>query len=742
MLLRSSFVIFIFFLCPNVLSQWELRYPDFPSDYISDMVFLNENKGFFVNTGGSILISTDSGNSWEIANHFQRNIFSKIKFLDDKTGYAISPHSVIGDTIHFVVTNDGGLNWSPLYINMSVAIDFLPLSYTEFLKSNEVSNAWLDFAIERYNTSSGNWQPVYDIPKYWNGCLLAAYGDIIQFQNLSDKIIALGSSHSAKNAGIISDSVSFFLQSLDNGFTWDTLWCGLPFIPHTFHFTNDRVGWLGLEYNKLYKTTDGGISWVEKYSEQFSDNHIQSIHTLDANHIYAVTQNGKVIYSNDGGENWQISHVGDQYPSISKIFFLDENNGFIAGNDLWKTTNGGASWFRKRTSLRGKFWKIDFADENNGMAIGEHIYKTTDGGYSWIISKEGNSQFSGIDILDSLNVWVVGYGSIYKTNDGGNSWSVFKVDDKIQYIRGIKFLDHNIGVLYEVTETLNDTTYNYVTTDGGLSWKKYPITNQQFISSYFKLKFTDNSNLWFVNQQGVWLSRDTAKTWELNPIMFGTLYSAFDFVDSLYGWFALSDGQQKTMKFTTDGGNIWTTVNKPFSNQSMDLLILGKDHNNKFVILVAGFDGALFKFYEGSSLGFVETTFTQKPLFSIASFQAGNRFHVWVAGEGMTLLHTTFLITDINDDLVKEDFSYHLVQNFPNPFNPTTTITYQIKEKGFTTLKIYDLLGKEVTTLVNEEKIAGKYEVKFDATSLSSGIYFYRLEAGSFIETKKMILIR
>ena len=93
-----------------------------------------------------------------------------------------------------------------------------------------------------------------------------------------------------------------------------------------------------------------------------------------------------------------------------------------------------------------------------------------------------------------------------------------------------------------------------------------------------------------------------------------------------------------------------------------------------------------------------------------------------------------------------KDFSfpteYILYQNFPNPFNPTTTIKYQIPEMSFVSLKVYDVLGNEIVTLINEEKPIGSYEVEFDGRGLSSGIYFYKLQAGSFVETKKMILLK
>ena len=86
--------------------------------------------------------------------------------------------------------------------------------------------------------------------------------------------------------------------------------------------------------------------------------------------------------------------------------------------------------------------------------------------------------------------------------------------------------------------------------------------------------------------------------------------------------------------------------------------------------------------------------------------------------------------------------SFVLHQNYPNPFNPSTTISYAIQVSGFVTLKIYDMLGKEVAVLVSEEKSAGKYEVNFNASNLSSGTYVYRLSCGSFIQNKKMILLK
>ena len=85
---------------------------------------------------------------------------------------------------------------------------------------------------------------------------------------------------------------------------------------------------------------------------------------------------------------------------------------------------------------------------------------------------------------------------------------------------------------------------------------------------------------------------------------------------------------------------------------------------------------------------------------------------------------------------------YILLQNYPNPFNPATTIRYQLPERSFVSIKVFDILGKEVATLVNEEKPVGSYEVQFKGNSLTSGIYFYQLKAGDYSETKKMIFLK
>jgi hypothetical protein len=103
-------------------------------------------------------------------------------------------------------------------------------------------------------------------------------------------------------------------------------------------------------------------------------------------------------------------------------------------------------------------------------------------------------------------------------------------------------------------------------------------------------------------------------------------------------------------------------------------------------------------------------------------------------------LITTTGIRDLQEKIIPKRFT--LAQNYPNPFNPSTTIQFQIPNSSFVNLKVFDILGREVATLVNEEKPAGSYEVEFEASNLPSGVYLYKLQAGNITETKKMILLR
>ena len=118
-----------------------------------------------------------------------------------------------------------------------------------------------------------------------------------------------------------------------------------------------------------------------------------------------------------------------------------------------------------------------------------------------------------------------------------------------------------------------------------------------------------------------------------------------------------------------------------------------------------------------------------------------------VGEEGAIIKYKYPVIIPVTDDDLFLEENFILYQNFPNPFNPVTNLKFQISfgpewNSGIVSLKVYDVLGIEIAGLVNEEKLPGVYEITFDATDLPNGIYFYRLQAGTYSETKKMILLK
>ena len=135
----------------------------------------------------------------------------------------------------------------------------------------------------------------------------------------------------------------------------------------------------------------------------------------------------------------------------------------------------------------------------------------------------------------------------------------------------------------------------------------------------------------------------------------------------------------------------------------------------------------------------IQPSGTANNLLGVSFTDANNGTAV---GESGIILRTSSVVTAIDDNQIKQPNSFILMQNYPNPFNPSTTIQYVIINRQFVSLKVYDILGREVATLVNEEKPIGSYRINFNGSKLTSGVYFYRLRAGRFTQTKKFVLMK
>jgi hypothetical protein len=187
---------------------------------------------------------------------------------------------------------------------------------------------------------------------------------------------------------------------------------------------------------------------------------------------------------------------------------------------------------------------------------------------------------------------------------------------------------------------------------------------------------------------------------------------------------------------TTDGGESWSRSASAIQSLSTELHFV----STSVGYLVAS-GGAIWKTTDGGTTWNQQVSGTSQNLQSVFFTSATTGYAVGWYG---TILKTTTggSTTSVEQFSYERPEGFQLFQNYPNPFNPSTRIKFEVPSSKVVTLNVYDVLGREVATLVNEELNAGSYETTFDAKKLASGVYFCRLKAGGFVQTRKMLLVR
>jgi len=241
----------------------------------------------------------------------------------------------------------------------------------------------------------------------------------------------------------------------------------------------------------------------------------------------------------------------------------------------------------------------------------------------------------------------------------------------------------------------------------------------------------------FASNSGIFRSTDNGESWvHLTSTLTSVMIYALAFNSSNH-IFAGTSGNG--IIYSTNDGQTWTQKNNGLAN----LECIGLCINSADYIFTTPYNAGVFRSVDnGNSWTSISSGLTD---FNIQSL-AVNSDEYMFAGSGYFFrsINPTTSVEYENDQYPSNHF---LSQNYPNPFNPTTTIAYKIPENEFVTIKVYDILGREVAMLVNEEKSAGSYEVEFNSHSgevrnLTSGIYFYQLKTEEYSQTKKMILLK
>lgn len=422
--------------------------------------------------------------------------------------------------------------------------------------------------------------------------------------------------------------------------------------------------------------------------------------------VFSYTLMGLLCFSFAQTQPWEKL----QSPVTGTLRFLsfaDSLNGWAAGEagTIIRTTDGGDSWEIQNSTVQTFIMDIFFVDKNYGWALtlrdvfpfNSVLLKTTNGGNEWMANDLSDSLgvVRTIFFFDSLNGFAGGSG-ILLTSDGGSTWTETEIDSNMVSdfpIHRFKFYSRQFG--YACGGRIDVAGVVWKTTNYGLNWTARGIS----VDEIFDIFILDSLNAITLSGDpeglfpiGYIRTTDAGETWSYSELSFFGLSFAIDFRTYNEGW---SASGYKFLR-SIDHGNSWNEFETPDSSTIYDLQFTNA--RNGFA---AGENGVVLKL--------------DPALVSVE--------------KGM----------DLPNGLI-------LSQNYPNPFNPRTVISYQLPVNSNVTLKVYDVLGNQVATLVNEYKPYGKYEIEFDALTgighLASGIYIYQLKAAEFVETKKMLYLK
>lgn len=643
-----------------------------------------DNKIWVVGVNGMIFSSTDNGETWKSKSLGNEKALIKVQFINENTGWILTNNKLV-----FRTTN-GGETWEASSINTNWTDNDM------YFFSNEDG-----FIITGYIYYS----PFSQIPIETRGSLLRTTDGGRSWNTVKDGTVKMNSIYFLDQNNIFISAFDvkekgLLIKSSNTGTTWDTLETNANYSEIIFKDINNGIG-IGSTY--LGKTTNGGKDWSETNLENISSrlSRLNSIQFY-RDKYYTVGDNGCIFESNNSENSWinLQKSLSIDYGLLRGVTFIDSLYGFVYGQ-RWGD-------YSQKESL---------------------LINTTDGGMTWsnCISPDN----SGFYILKKHNnlIWATSQRTVYKSVDNGSSWlSVISVDD--DFIRDIALRGENIiGIIYGKTLKIS---FN-----GGVDWTTKSFSNLNV--SFLKKLIIIEEKKWFLLAHGgigepTFVSTDIGGSWNL----LNRNFTSMEFVDDKIGY-----AIDSTIYKTVDGGNSWIEVNKTMKkNTYWTSTLFFLDESTGWIRSSSN----LYFTNDAGNNWVQELGFSGDPNYpEFSSINILNRDNVWAVSSNGAILK---MIPGKASGIVqlKEHIPtfVKLYQNFPNPFNPETTILYTIPHAEHVTLKVYDVLGREVATVVDEFKHAGTYSSKLNTQNykMSSGIYFYRLQAGNYSETMKLILLK
>ena len=486
---------------------------------------------------------------------------------------------------------------------------------------------------------------------------------------------------------------------------------------------------------------------------------LSAIQFVDANTVFASGASGTVLRSDDGGNTWT-SQTSSSTDYLVGLSFSSTTTGTIVGGNplintqsVIRTNNFGATWFPQTTGTSVMLLGVSFANANIGWAVGTggRIFQTTDGGTTWATQTSGVTEnLEDVEFVDANTGYIAGdWGRILKTTDGGATW-VAQTSGTNIFLYGISFVNATTGTI------VGNAGKILRTTNGGTTWTSQSSGTTTNLTAVWCV---DANNQYAVGWAGV-IRRTTngGSTWAAqNSGTTSDLYGV-SFRDASTG---LAVGLNGKILRTSDGGTTWSPPSPlPIQLASftarainsrtvrLDWQTLSELNNYGFEVQRSINDENNYQTIPGSFIpGHGTTTEPQSYSFRDSTASPGTWFYRLKQTDlDGTVHYTDGVRVDVLTTVAEAETPkrFFLNQNYPNPFNPETHISFELPSNSLVTLKLYNIVGQEAATLVSEPLPAGTYtfDVSIDRLKLASGSYFYRLEAGDFAQTRRMVILK
>jgi photosystem II stability/assembly factor-like uncharacterized protein len=534
-----------------------------------------------------------------------------------------------------------------------------------------------------------------------------------------------------------SDMNGNVYRSTDNGKAWTQVSNGLPTNLMYWYIMDLTVATdgsllLATGFNGIYRSTNNGDTWISVVGGGGCMTLTSSTNGMvyGAGHI-DNSLSGGIIKSTDNGATW--SNANWNNTRVYDII-IDRDQRVLAScvQGIGISSDSGSTWVMKK--VFGRYYSVkamDFDSKGTLFAAADHFYYADAG--------------------------------IYRSNDSGKTWIRTTIIQTSSYINGLEILKSGI-MFYGISDTFTGGLFR--SSDSGISWEKICT------AGVFALGKDNDSIIYVCSQDGAFQYNENTKSvmkmgdfgwvYAITSKPGGKLFAGVNYYNGIlfrstdygYTWAQDTNGIGSasitslltTLKGTilagsagfgiyrsTDDGTSWTHT----SIQSGVCRILIQYFDGK--VIAGNREGKIFESSnDGDTWNDISTGFPSGSITCIIQDHQGSLFAGTSEDGIFRALQTVNIVTTSHQN----PKTYYLNQNYPNPFNPSTSISFSLSSKSFVSLKVFDIIGREVATLVNGELSAGNHTRQWNAVNMSSGVYFYRLQTGTFTDVKKLVLLR